>query len=165
MKLLLSQPNIGESLNKPDNDGVTPFGLVCIAYNANKQTKAQIEALLREKGATKASVKAPDSVCQQMIDFAKEGNVDALVSLLDEWKGNDVIHWADEHGNTPLYWACRSDHVDVVKLLLSQPNIGENINKANFDGKTPLAVVGTGFLISRDKKAQIEALLREKEAI
>ena len=41
----------------------------------------------------------------------------------------------DKAGNTPLHWACRGAHVDVVALLLQK---SPAINVANKLGDTPL---------------------------
>ena len=47
------------------------------------------------------------------------------------------VNKADNDNWTPLYWACRINNLDIVKLLLAN-GAQESINKANNDGKTPL---------------------------
>ena len=55
----------------------------------------------------------------------------------------------------PLHWAAAGGHADVLELLLSFPEIKENVNTRNTKGNTPL------FLASRcaNPRAAVQALL------
>jgi ankyrin repeat protein len=103
------------------------------------QALFQAQALERAKPQPKASVAAPSSVGQRIFKLANEGNVDALKPLLDEWRGNPIIHWTNSRGGeTPLLTACYRGHTAVVELLLSLPNIGDGVNKPDDYDRTPL---------------------------
>ena len=47
------------------------------------------------------------------------------------------VNKADNDNWTPLYWACRINNLDIVKLLLAN-GAQESINKADKLGSTPL---------------------------
>ena len=53
-----------------------------------------------------------------------------------KYEGFDV-NKADNDNWTPLYWACRINNLDIVKLLLAN-GAQESINKADKLGSTPL---------------------------
>lgn len=78
---------------------------------------------------------------------AFNGNVDALEAILKS--GADVNAALNEHGETPLWWACARCHADAVRMLLK---VGVDPNCANVDGTTPLmaaaSVIGCGEIIS-----------------
>jgi hypothetical protein len=85
-------------------------------------------------------------VGEKIFRLADEGNVDALKPLLDEWRGNPIIHWTNRYDddNTPLLTACARGHAAVVELLLSQPNIGDSVNQPNNEGDTPVQYACAG---------------------
>jgi ankyrin repeat protein len=108
----------------------TPFSVA-----ANDEIKALFTRMF-----PKINVTAPSSVGEQMWKLAKDGNADALKPLLDEWRGNPIIHWKNpkDENRFPLLKACSGGHTDTVKLLLEQPSIGESINAINNFGVAPL---------------------------
>lgn len=48
------------------------------------------------------------------------------------------VNAADEHGQTPLWWAVSEGHEAVVRQLLAAPGI--DVNAADKNGRTPLIV-------------------------
>jgi len=58
----------------------------------------------------------------------------AVQNLLNS-KGPGVM---DPHGNTPLSWAARNGHLNVVRVLIEQYRLP--INVQNFDGETALSL-------------------------
>uniref|UniRef100_A0A914CDR8 Osteoclast-stimulating factor 1 n=1 Tax=Acrobeloides nanus TaxID=290746 RepID=A0A914CDR8_9BILA len=66
-------------------------------------------------------------------EAAKRGNLPFLKECLQ----NQVsVNSLDKSGSTALYWACHAGHVDIVKELLSTPNV--TITSQNKMGDTPL---------------------------
>merc|ERR1711871_293047 len=59
--------------------------------------------------------------------------------MLDEIVTRGVsIEFTDKTGNTPLHWACKHGHEDLVKYLVTQKN--SNILKMNYARKKPYDV-------------------------
>jgi ankyrin repeat protein len=88
----------------------------------------------------------------QIHDAAKAGDVGRVAALL---KANPELGDAkDEHGWTPLHWAVRDRHKEVVELLLAS---NADVNATNNFGSSPLvlAVMGPskGEVWTEDKKA------------
>ena len=48
------------------------------------------------------------------------------------------VNWTDANQKTPLHFACRNGHVEVVKLLLAHPDI--NVNFRTKYGDTPFSL-------------------------
>jgi ankyrin repeat protein len=53
-----------------------------------------------------------------------------LVKLLLANGAQESINKADNYGNTPLYWACRKNNLDIVALLLKS---GANVDKKSLN--------------------------------
>ena len=62
--------------------------------------------------------------------------IDEMVASLSEVEGCD-INQEDCVGNTPLVWAARNGHVEVVKILLRQGNVNPD-KPDGYYGQTPL---------------------------
>lgn len=74
-----------------------------------------------------------ESIDNPLHEAAKRGNESWLAECLDNRVG---VNGLDKAGNTALYWACHGGHLDIVKILLSQPNI--ELNQQNKLGDTAL---------------------------
>ncbi|PYH79190.1 ankyrin [Aspergillus uvarum CBS 121591] len=73
---------------------------------------------------------------------AREGSL-PLVELLHRRKA--AVNKADKNGDTPLVWAIRELHFDIVKYLLD--NAGATTDQKNTGGQTPLHIAAeTGEL-------------------
>ncbi|XP_044178516.1 transient receptor potential cation channel subfamily A member 1 homolog [Acropora millepora] len=71
---------------------------------------------------------------------ARDGRTDIIKQKLQKFGGNnerllEAINKGDEDGVTPLHYAVRHGHMDVVKLL---SKFGADINKTEKDGVSPL---------------------------
>jgi ankyrin repeat protein len=54
------------------------------------------------------------------------------------------IHQADSDGETPLLWAARYGHIQIVELLLEN---GADIHQADSNGRTPLHVAANAEIV------------------
>ena len=70
-------------------------------------------------------------VVHELIDAAKQGNIERVGALLDQGVAVDS---RDEDQSTPLMWASGGGHRAVAVLLLDR---GANVNAVNFDRFTP----------------------------
>ena len=68
----------------------------------------------------------------EMLDAAKEGNIEAVEALLEK---KVPIESRNRFGNTALIYAVRGGHGVLVKNLV---DAGASVNKSNLSGKTPL---------------------------
>jgi ankyrin repeat protein len=59
------------------------------------------------------------------------------IKKIIEYSYFEEINKADIYGNTPLYWACLNNNLELVKLLLEH-GAQESVNKVNKYGRTPL---------------------------
>jgi ankyrin repeat protein len=92
---------------------------------------------------------------QNIVEAAKNKNIEAVQRFLDQGVSPDSTDPADEYGCRPLGWAAANGDIDIVRLLLER---GASIDCANKFGETPLAIaVGHG-------KLDVACLLIEKDA-
>lgn len=82
---------------------------------------------------------------------AKQGNVEELKELLDNFTWVDVI---DEEGASPLMTAVKNSQIEVVKLLLSK---GANANHQDANGNTALHILAQR---GQDKSEVYKLLVR-----
>ena len=84
-----------------------------------------------------------------LIQAAIEGNMEAFKAL----NGSEDVNASDENGWTPLHIAAREGNVEIVRLLLAQPDL--DVNAMNKWKSTPLMIAaGSGNL------AIVDLLLR-----
>ncbi len=82
----------------------------------------------------RASSKSADQpIIDQLFDAVKNNQIEIVKELLD--RGANV-NATDENGNTPLHWAAKNVHTDIVELLIDTYHVDVNIQ--NEWGNTPL---------------------------
>lgn len=89
---------------------------------------------------------------KDIIDETKAGNLAEVKNLLEG--APQLVDTTDEVGRTPLHWAARGVHVDVLSYLISR---GADVNAQDVNLVTPLHsvcsrghVVAAGILIDND---------------
>jgi ankyrin repeat protein len=70
---------------------------------------------------------------QEIITFAAVGNLEKVKELIDS--NPQLVNSQDSLGRTPLHWACRGVHFEVVKYLVDN---GANVNARDNNGVMPL---------------------------
>jgi ankyrin repeat protein/ribosomal protein S13 len=75
---------------------------------------------------------APRDVNKELIDAARNGNMDKVKELLGAGAN---VNYQDEDKLTPIMYAIVSEHLDIVKELIAR---GADITVANHNGATPL---------------------------
>ena len=103
---------LGTLICEADDMGMTPFMIAC------ERNRVDIVSFLIECDIT---VDASISLKQRPIALhvaARYAGIDLLEILLNNEVA--VINAADEFGFTPLFWACQSNKLDVVKYLVSR---------------------------------------------
>ena len=108
----ICKEELGTLIHEADDMGMTPFMIAC------ERNRVDVVSFLIECGIT---VDASISQKQRPIALhvaARYASIDLLEILLN----NDVadINTADKFGFTPLFWACQSNKLDVVKYLVSR---------------------------------------------
>jgi ankyrin repeat protein len=91
-----------------------------------------------------ASLYFPDEIHE----FAQKGDLDGVKALIE--KNPELVNARDNDGRTPLHWACRGVHLDVVKFLVGK---GADVNAEDSNKIIPLH-----SLASRNAAAAIAVL-------
>jgi len=94
-------------------------------------------------------------------DAAKAGDLAKLRALVE--KDAALVNSKDETGRTPLHWACRGVHIEVVKALAER---GADVNARDANGVSPLhSVSSRGHVeaarILLDRGASVEARMSD----
>ncbi len=137
----------GADVNAEDSNGDTP-----LRYALNDPEHGRgIAVLLVIKGA---KLPGEDQEAREILgglhplhEVARLGQAANVKHLLEKYP--DQVNARDEFGRTPLYWAARADHSEVVEILLAN---GGDINAATPDGWTPLH---TAIYNRRTKAAEL----------
>ncbi|KAJ3129049.1 Osteoclast-stimulating factor 1 [Nowakowskiella sp. JEL0407] len=74
-------------------------------------------------------------------EAAKRGNIAFAKELL---AAGISITALDKAGNTPLHWASRGGHAEIVQLLLNHKSFASTLNLQNKLGDTPLHLAAWG---------------------
>ena len=145
VQLLLKQPGI--DVNAKNDCGETPLHIAC------KKNLPEIVTLLLDNGAdinsqAEYEKTALHIACTQkspkIITLLLENNAD--INSQDYFK-QTPLHLACEHihgNNTPSYTAGEQNSLEIVQLLLKQPDI--DVNAKTCWGNTPLHIAYTGEL-------------------
>jgi ankyrin repeat protein len=94
-------------------------------------------------------------------DAAKAGDLAKVQALVA--KDTTLVNAKDETGRTPLHWACRGVHVEVVKFLAGR---GADVDARDANGVRPLhSVASRGHLeaagVLLDRGASVEARMSD----
>jgi ankyrin repeat protein len=92
-----------------------------------------------------ASLFFPDEIHE----FAQKGDIEGAKALIE--KDPELVNARDKDGRTPLHWACRGVHLDVVKFLVEN---GADVNAEDSNKIVPLHSLAT-----RNNAAAIAVLL------
>ncbi|TVY37046.1 Ankyrin [Lachnellula occidentalis] len=104
----------GFDLNIPSSDGMT--ALLSVARDAQQSSSsstADILAVLLSKGA---DVNAITLDKRSALHFLAKSGFE--LGVLEIIRHNPIMDDLDQAGRTPLHWAIRNNHVNVVRLLL-----------------------------------------------
>lgn len=82
-------------------------------------------------------------------EFAQKGDLEGVKTLIGQKPG--LVNAKDKDGRTPLHWACRGVHLDIVKYLVEN---GADVNAEDNNKVVPLHSLGV-----RNSTAAIESLL------
>lgn len=81
----------------------------------------------------------PSNASLRALEYAQDGRVDELASLLESEESELELEFVDANGLTPLMYAAKEDHAEAVEVLV---NNGKNQADINFqsplDGSTAL---------------------------
>jgi ankyrin repeat protein len=81
---------------------------------------------------------SPSVRAGEIHDAAKAGNLEQVKQLLAGDRA--LINTTDEFGRTPLHWACRGVHFEVVKYLVEN---GADVSAVDVNGIVPLSSVAS----------------------
>ena len=123
-------------------DATDARGHTCLLHAARWGHAALAEELLREHGAT-VDVKETINGNAALNYAAHEGHLAIAKVLLEHGADHRLV---DDDGWTPLMSAAARGHLDMVKMLLSLSQVGDNAEThtgntrdwQNHDGTTPL---------------------------
>jgi len=89
------------------------------------------------------------SFADDIHEFAQKGDLEGVKALID--KDPELANAKDKDGRTPLHWACRGVHLEVVKFLVET---GADVNAEDNNKIVPLHSLAT-----RNNAAAIAILL------
>ena len=78
------------------------------------------------------------SFADDIHESAQKGDLEGLKLMIDKDPG--LVNAKDQDGRTPLHWACRGVHIDVVKYLVEK---GANVNAEDSNKIVPLHSLAT----------------------
>ncbi len=82
-------------------------------------------------------------------ELAQKGDLEGVKAVIEQ--NPDLVNAKDNDGRTPLHWACRGVHLDVVKLLVE--------NGADVDAEDNNKVVPLHSLATRNSAEAMEILI------
>ncbi|KAK9499652.1 hypothetical protein O3M35_002659 [Rhynocoris fuscipes] len=89
---------------------------------------------------------------EDIFHWCREGNAMQVRVWLDDTEHD--LNQGDDHGFSPLHWACKEGHIKIVELLMSR---GARINATNRGDDTPLHLAA-----AHGHKEIVHLLLRNK---
>lgn len=78
------------------------------------------------------------SLTDNIHELAQQGNLDGVKALIE--KDPKLVDAKDQDGRTPLHWACRGVHLDMVKYLVEK---GADVNAEDNNKVVPLHSLAT----------------------
>jgi len=103
-----------------------------ISLLQERQAAASPLAGLADAVASVVASAAPRDVNKELIDAARNGNIDKVKELLDAGAN---VNYQDEDKLTPIMYAILGERLDIVKELIAR---AADITVANHNGVTPL---------------------------
>ena len=91
----------------------------------------------------------------QIHELAQKGDLEGVKTLIGQ--NSELVNAKDKDGRTPLHWACRGVHLEVVKFLVDK---GADVNAADSNKVVPLHSLGV-----RNSTKAIELLLAKGAVI
>ncbi|MFZ0564738.1 MAG: ankyrin repeat domain-containing protein [Chlamydiales bacterium] len=139
--------------NRGDNKGVTPLHLVIktggdLVKNGNLQAEKleEIIDLLIEGKANE-----PEKVLEKKSELEKsEEIIDLLIN-----SRNSILNAQDNQGLTPLHWAIKNNHPELIKALINRD--ADLTIKDYHEQQSPLH-----FAVLQEQKETIDALLKSR---
>ena len=141
----LTTSKISNIINEKTNDGFTAL------HYAVQNNNIEMVKLLKQYGA---KFEAVTNLGKNVVHIAAESNHPTMLVYLILCEAVDFV-CTDEHGSTPLHWACYSGAYEVVNYLLK---LKADINAIDKENITPL------FLAAANNKENIVRLLLMHEA-
>jgi len=94
---------------------------------------------------------------EEIHEFARKGDLDSVKALIE--KNPELVDAKDKDGRTPLHWACRGVHLDVVKYIVEN---GADVNAEDNNKIVPLHSLAArnsakAIAVLADKGADIDA--------
>ncbi len=114
---------------------------------ANKMRKSEIACILILVGILISFGSL--AFAEQIHELAQKGDLEGVKTLIEQ--NPELVNARDKDGRTPLHWACRGVHLEVVKFLVDK---GADVNAEDSNKVVPLH-----SLAIRNSTEAIELLL------
>jgi len=128
LKLLLENSKI--DLKLKDKDGITPM-MWYMAIMNNESYSTNIENIKKKLEGPKNNLNFKDVNSKSILDIAIKKNNIYILRILLLIKDSNYLNSLNKDGITPLILAIQYSKIEIVKMLLDNPNIDINIQDKN----------------------------------